>query len=98
MDTTYLYIITDGENAKVGKSDNPEKRLKELQTGNANHLSLVLTFPVPSDKVFSIEKQCHDELRLHFEKRGEWFKDVLLFEVRNTIFSIIESNLTLQID
>ena len=37
----YVYLITDGEYLKIGYSVNPEKRVAELQTGNARPLRLL---------------------------------------------------------
>jgi hypothetical protein len=60
---TYIYIIDDGENnVKIGKSNNPFKRVKTLQTGNPKSLEIVATFSVSKEKVFTVEKKCHHKL------------------------------------
>lgn len=77
MKPAYIYIITDGDNNfKVGltKSD-PEKRLKQLQTGHPKKLTIHSYFKVPLDKVFELEKLAHKELQSKYQKRGEWFKN-----------------------
>jgi hypothetical protein len=71
---SYIYIITNGEDYKVGVSVNPQKRLKQLQTGNSKKLSIVNTFEVPADDVYKMEKEAHKEIQICYEKRGEWFK------------------------
>jgi hypothetical protein len=37
----YIYAISDGQHIKVGISKHPEKRLGELNVGNANKLYLL---------------------------------------------------------
>jgi biotin operon repressor len=63
-----VYFITDGTFTKIGKADDVNKRLRELQTGNAKKLSMKL----------SIEGDEIEEKKLHkiFHRRrmvGEWF-------------------------
>jgi len=94
---TYIYIIHDGINVKIGKSDKPEKRVKSLQTGNPKILKIIKTFAVPKNKVFIIEKECHKNLNRTYEKRGEWFSDVDLWDVEVIVESTIESHMTLLI-
>lgn len=63
-----VYFITDGTFTKIGKADDVNKRLRELQTGNPKKLSVKL----------SIEGDEVEEKKLHqiFNRRrmvGEWF-------------------------
>lgn len=64
-----IYVISDGVACKIGyTSGDPAERLKNLQTGNPNSLSLITSFP---------GDRC-EEMRLHrkfADKRlsGEWF-------------------------
>lgn len=64
-----IYFITAGnKHVKIGYSANPEKRLKELQTGNPLKLKLVTTIPGS----YETEKALH----LYFtrnKREGEWF-------------------------
>ncbi len=55
-------------NIKIGKSNNPKKRLKSLQTANSNKLSLVATI---SESYIS-ENEVH-KMFSHFRLTGEWF-------------------------
>jgi len=86
-----VYLIhRDGTNIyKVGFSKNPEKRLKTLQTGNAEKLILIKQWYGDRD----LEKIIHDKLRPDIigrqqKLKGEWFKissewvNVILFEIR----------------
>jgi hypothetical protein len=63
-----VYFITDGTFTKIGKADDVNKRLRELQTGNPKKLSVKLC--IEGDEV--------EEKKLHkiFHRRrmvGEWF-------------------------
>lgn len=73
----YVYFIKTCDNAqlvKVGKAANPERRLRELQTGNASELVLIGKVNCGGDKKAALrEKEIHDifaDLRV----RGEWFR------------------------
>lgn len=65
----HLYLITDGRGVKIGRSKNPQKRLKELKTANPSKMEIVC---VIRNKGF-LEKtlhRCFDDIRLE----GEWFE------------------------
>lgn len=55
-------------------SVNPEKRLKQLQTGNAKKLRLVASFEVDKKDVFKMEREAHSKVAGWYPKSGEWFK------------------------
>lgn len=65
-----LYIIQSDVTGmiKIGRSKNPEKRLKQLQTGNPNRLKLIATFKGEGWK----EKLIHEDLK-RWRRKGEWF-------------------------
>ncbi len=71
----YIYVIQqkDTDNYKIGVSNNPEKRLKELQVANAMELILFKTVKV-SDKInaFKIESVLHCYFK-RLNQQGEWF-------------------------
>jgi hypothetical protein len=90
---SYIYIITDGKAFKVGISKEPQKRLRELQTGNASKLEILHLFKVPEDKVFKLEKDCHRILTTNFVKRGEWFHGATDFSVRIIVDEVCEKYL-----
>jgi predicted GIY-YIG superfamily endonuclease len=82
MKKSYVYIITDGEDYKVGVSDNPGKRLKQLQTGNPKKLRIVSTFTLPEKSTaFKVERESHTKIGALYEKRGEWFKGASEFHI-----------------
>jgi hypothetical protein len=69
-----IYVITQGDannfKAKIGISNDPDQRIKTLQTGTPKDLSLAFKFPVPDDK------ELEGYLHKGFEERrvnGEWF-------------------------
>ena len=66
----YLYFIQSDVTGmiKIGRSKDPQKRLKQLQTGNPNKLKLIACF----EGLGWREKLLHEELQM-FRKKGEWF-------------------------
>lgn len=78
MKKDYLYIIGNDKGfIKVGVSKNPERRVKQLQTGNEHKLSLLFTEEFECDRkhLLHIEKEVHKTLR-HMSTKciGEWFE------------------------
>lgn len=67
----YVYFIQGlcGGAIKVGYSVNPEKRLKELQTGYPDTLTILLM--IPGDE--KIERHLHREFEAS-RLQGEWFR------------------------
>lgn len=66
----YIYIMTDnGQRFKVGRSKHPEKRLRQLKTGNVD-LKLLDSFPVCSPHA---EVVAHRALEVRHRKTREWF-------------------------
>jgi hypothetical protein len=76
---------------KIGISVNPEKRLGQLQTGNANEIAILTLFE--SFYANKIEKTLHRKYK-HLNKGGEWFE--LTFEQIQSFkndCTLIENNL-----
>lgn len=69
---SYIYVIGTNEQIKIGFSKQPEKRLKQLQTGNMNKLNLYYKEEIHDSKVRIVEKLIHRDLR-QYKKVGEWF-------------------------
>jgi hypothetical protein len=70
-----LYIIhSDQDLYKIGISHNPEKRLKQLQTGNGCKLRLYKTYTVKNEAI--LEKKIHNMLWQNKAILGksEWFR------------------------
>lgn len=71
----YLYCIsTDQGLCKFGYSQDPQGRLRSLQTGSADPLFLVETVAVPeAGSARHFERSLHAEFS-HLRVRGEWFR------------------------
>jgi predicted GIY-YIG superfamily endonuclease len=91
MNKDYVYIISNGEGLiKVGVSKNPTKRVKQLQTGNGESLSLLFTeeFECSRKELLKIENKIHKHLaNICSKKKGEWFEisNTNLEQIKNTI-------------
>lgn len=68
----YIYLIQSLENSyyKIGVSKHPNKRIKELQTGNSSELKLIEVYQ--SEFAHQIEKTMQRRYT-HLKKEGEWF-------------------------
>lgn len=66
----HLYLIVDISNnkLKIGRSINPQKRLKQLQTSNSGLLKLMF---IVNDKGY-LEEELHDRFKM-LRLCGEWF-------------------------
>lgn len=86
---TYVYMIQAGYGGiKIGVSNNPEKRLKELQTSNHKPLHIVVKFPFKNtNDAYIFEKFLHERFA-KYQMRGEWFKRCILrmFPNRSRVF------------
>lgn len=92
MNESFLYAISSNNQkpVKLGISKNPLKRVKQLQTGHSEKLSLYHTEKVPADKVRLYENILHKDLSLK-RKQGEWF-DVTVEEAISYIkLTLIEN-------
>lgn len=70
----FLYVIaaeTTGP-VKIGISNDPDKRLRQLQTGHVASLSLHHAEPIAAHKVKTMERLLHRDMA-HRRVRGEWF-------------------------
>jgi len=65
-----LYIIQSADKGmiKIGRSIDPDVRLKQLQTGNPSKLKLIHVF----EEIGHKEKLYHELLK-EFRIKGEWF-------------------------
>lgn len=65
-----IYFITDDTYTKIGKSTNPLKRIKALQTSSPNTLKFMYLFDVKDSE----EKKLHKYLNKYkTESNNEWF-------------------------
>jgi hypothetical protein len=81
-----IYIIEANGSYKIGESKYPEKRLKQLQTGNHCWLKIIKIYK-NIECAKAVEKLLHKRLDFcHLE--GEWFKCDI-----DKIYKIIEDTL-----
>lgn len=71
---SFIYVIAADINgpSKIGISVHPVKRVKQLQTGHAEILSLHHCEPIPAAFARPMEQIVHRENR-HLKLKGEWF-------------------------
>lgn len=69
----FVYFITDGEFIKIGISNNIQKRINSIQTGNPKRLELLRSIECTFEShAINLEKLLHRALSEHRVK-GEWF-------------------------
>lgn len=72
---SYIYIIwSESGMVKVGKSDDPKKRLSSIKNGHPFSCKITHTFPIANDDPYIIERKCHEALSKTFQKVREWYK------------------------
>lgn len=80
MKKSYVYIIQQDSDGpiKIGKADNIDKRIKQMQTGNPFALELAHSFTCLSSKdALNLEHELHDllsEHKMNASGGSEWFK------------------------
>lgn len=84
-----VYFIQKGYGSvKIGVAEDPERRLRELQTGNHGRLHLIAKLPCPSRAAaFALERQMHERFASD-RLQGEWFHKRILrkFKERAQMF------------
>lgn len=87
----YLIRSTDNSVYKIGSTKNINKRIKELQTGNAEKIYLVDKYE--STNAFKIEKGLHNFFQ-HKKKLNEWFDFSIEDEIKfKELCILIDNNL-----
>lgn len=70
----YLYCIADNQGyCKFGYSQDPQRRVRDLQTGSSSPLILLHSISVDSSRVVVLEQQLHNTIGQHRRVHGEWF-------------------------
>lgn len=87
----FVYAIQNKRtyDVKIGVSEDVDKRIKTLQTGNADILTELFRIPFPTKmKAFDMERALHKKYFV-FRKNGEWFSGNLLrnMEERDILFN-----------
>lgn len=88
MKPSYIYVIAASSEGpvKIGFSKEPEKRLRQLQTGHSEPLHLFYKEEV-NDAARLMEKAVHDTIG-YKRARGEWFNvtaDDAIAEIRHAL-------------
>jgi len=69
----FIYVIGGTEKPyKIGITNNPTIRLKNLQTGHPSKLRIHHIEPIPDDQVRLLEQTIHKTIK-HKKTHGEWF-------------------------
>lgn len=90
MGVKYIYVIKESDSTeivKIGFSGNPERRLKQLQTGHPKPLDLYHKEEVNPGLVKALERVIHRTLA-HKRKNGEWFAlspEDAVFEIQHAL-------------
>jgi len=81
-----LYFIQSEKTGeiKIGRSKHPQKRLKNLQTGNPNILKIVASF----EGLGWREKELHETLK-EWRGSGEWFRYDCVGSIPKEIYELI---------
>jgi hypothetical protein len=90
----YLYVIAAHPEGpvKLGMSANPEKRLRQLQTGHAEPLSLFHVEPIEAARCRLFERLLHRDIGCH-RKQGEWFALTTEAAILQVKFTVIQYDL-----
>ena len=73
---TYIYVMYNEERnrSKIGKANNPPKRLADLQTGSVDDLEITFQLPVEKSLASKVEKEAHKiAVEAGKPKTREWF-------------------------
>ncbi len=78
-----LYAMKAGNQVKLGFSTNPESRMKAVQTGNQNKVSILWTLEVAEERGQAKiqERKLHRYCKKYY-LRGEWFEIGCMDHVR----------------
>jgi len=87
--SSYIYIIgSENPPYKIGISKNPERRLKNLQTGHPHKLKIIELRKTDSKKTKLLESVIHKHLD-RYRLNGEWFDIPLEKAINHVDFALI---------
>lgn len=92
---SFVYIIQHGSRGpyKIGKADNPQTRLKELQIGNPVELRLVASIYFQTEnRARAVERQLH-RMYSRARIRGEWFRQDIELKRADDFFKLDSDSL-----
>ena len=88
--TEFIYVICEAQDptcVKIGLSRDPDRRVRQLQTGWSQPLVVFHREEIPDGKVRGLEKLIH-RLLAHLRLQGEWFEltpEAAVLEVRHAL-------------
>lgn len=87
---SFLYVIAAREQGptKLGISDDPARRLKQLQTGHPETLMIFHKEAVDAPLAYYLERNLHKSIS-HRRLRGEWFDLAVAEAISHIIFTLI---------
>lgn len=92
MNEDYLYIMEsiqdNNTNYKIGVTNNLEKRIKNIRTGNPYPVNYIYT--EKNKNSYKLEKWLHSQFSKN-KLEGEWFTGLTYKEIRNKIFQFNNS-------
>ncbi len=70
---SFVYAISNGQSIKIGKANNPQQRLKELQTGSSVPLVLIKVIKCwDSAEALRLESALHRHFK-NYRQHLEWY-------------------------
>jgi len=83
---TSVYLMEGNKHVKVGISADPDKRLKQIQTGNPNRIKLVARWWFFSKRdARKVEQLAHTLLKMRdVHTNGEWFQ-ISVYRAKNVV-------------
>lgn len=86
---SYIYIIgSENPPYKIGISKNPERRLKNIQTGHPHKLQILELRETDSKRTKLLESVIHKHLD-QYRMKGEWFNISLEQAILHLDFALI---------
>lgn len=86
----FIYVIASREEGpcKIGFAKSPESRLRQLQTGHPERLTLWFTQEIKHENVRRVEKIIHESVKFD-RSTGEWFRIDVAAAIAEVTFAAI---------
>ncbi len=99
MNDNFVYVMSDGDQYKIGVSNNPVQRALTIRTVSGNPISLLLS--INCKDAYGCERYLHNKYK-SFNTQGEWFcftNTEFLRDVWEVCFNnIIDDNMFICVD
>ena len=98
MKKSWIYVVgTNTKPYKIGLSTRPKSRLKDIQTGHPEKLSIHYLHEINKDEVTLIEKMIHKNIN-YKRTHGEWFNVELEEAIQEIKYAVIRYSKDYQIN